>query len=265
MKKTLLTLSMLTALVSANQAFAAFADAPANSAGTGSLTVNGALASTNPNWLWQIPDATAAKGRNIVINKISGVVNGVNTEYPVLKGETLDFLQGYMKTPADRGATGLTPVITIAGTKWNETENSIEHSVTVTTTTGTGEGATTANTGNMKFNIQQGMAFAAFRSGGSFITSPGSTNLGSLSQGTQSILSLQSAFNDTYNVGAPTAWDLNIAGSLQVLAGTHANSSTYTKVSAAHSSKISDIKLVFPSASVPTSWNATIPVTISLK
>ncbi|GAB2649528.1 F4 family fimbrial subunit [Vibrio panuliri] len=273
MKKTLIALSMLTALVSANQALAAFSDAPAN----GDLTITGTLTNINPKWLWQIPDATKAKVSNIVTYKITAIPNGENSEFEVLKGETLDFLQGYTKTASVAGGgAGMTPVVTIAGTKWNEDNSASPRSVTVTTTTGTGESATTANTGTMTFDVTQGVSIAlryADLTGSGFksivydgVSAPVSVPI--------LLTAAQIMRNNVKHFSAVYTNEDTSAGSnffqndiLRFLRGDigKADIGRNSFVSAGYASKINNFKLVFPTASVPTSWNATIPVTISMK
>ncbi|EEX66647.1 hypothetical protein [Vibrio metoecus] len=117
MKKTLLAAATASALVVSGGALAAFADAPKGEGAGASaqLKITGTLTNTNPNWMWQIPADAQAAVKDVTLKKITGVVNGANTEFSITT-TPMSILEGYMKTPAPTGGAGLTPVINVGGT-----------------------------------------------------------------------------------------------------------------------------------------------------
>lgn len=246
----------------------AYTDADASGNWSGNLDFNGTITNTSPAWKYQIPDTAVQGAKNWDVERISGSVDGSNTIFSFNKDLTV--LEGVMKAPTPVGGSGLQPQVTFGESGktvvWDTSNPSLSTPVAIELTAKDGTDGTTA-VGKLKFNLvgqaaTQAVVLQADGSGLSarssvFVTVPKA----------YALLKSQPYYASTYDetVGS---WGANATAGEGMAATENlsgAKGSSWTKMSAAIVADASDFKLVTNSTAIPQSWNATLPITISVK
>lgn len=255
MKKTLLALATTSAFIVSGSVLAAFSDAPkGEGAGANAqLEIKGTLINTDPKWLWQIPSATKAAVSGIALQRGAGVVSGENYEYS-LTNDTLPVLEGYMKTPAERTGSGITPVITVNTQKVTSIgacTDAVGCKIQVNATHGD------KTVGVLEMNMRTSGAYLVKNSIGAFYPEIG----GGVTAGALALLSNQAGVGTTYagaveNTGGGTDW-ANIENFTMA--------ASFETPSASRLVQLQSAKLIVPRTAIPDVWSAAVPITITLK
>ena len=248
MKKTLLAVTMLSALSLSSVATAAFVE---GNDFTDNLTFSGTIKNDNPIWAWEVPmsNTQAVQGWDALV--INGVITGQNTEYAFASKSKMTLIHGYMKTASVTGGAGITPVITVGNTDSAITIlDGSEQEVTVIAT-GSNASSNAVINGTMKLKAQ---AFL----GGAINDGKNSRYFGS-SKAHSVLASNRPDFTDTYPVISAATGQTYSQSELEFA------DQTNIKLSGAYLAEISDYKLAFPSDTIPATWSAIIPVTVTLK
>lgn len=246
MKKTLLAVTMLSAL-SLSGVANAFTEAVDGNF-TGSLDFSGTISDDNPIWSWEIP-AVAGDVTGWDTFVMNGIGSGDNTTFTFSK-PAMTLIHGFMKTPSASGGAGITPVITV-GPEARKVVLSGDAKQDVIVVA-TGKNALNAAVADGTMSIKAQAFLGGALKEGAAVKYFGSTKA-------QTVLSSNQAdFATTYP---------------SITAGTHNFAQTEAlfvnksmrALSGAYVAEISDYKLTFPSATLPATWSAIIPVTVTLK
>ncbi|EEX67704.1 hypothetical protein [Vibrio metoecus] len=258
MKKTLLAAATASALVVSGGALAAFADAPKGEGAGASaqLKITGTLTNTNPNWMWQIPADAQAAVKDVTLKKITGVVNGANTEFSITT-TPMSILEGYMKTPAPTGGAGLTPVINVGGTDMVK-DCSAQAGCTISVDAMAGED----RVGKVAMAFQQEFA-EAYHIRDEVHLSGKTFNNVATKRAVQVLESNQQGFWTTYPLEGMVRDEPAASGLFYDI--WLSSPSSRSLLSASRVSVMKSSKLVVPTGAVPATWAATLPITISLK
>ena len=246
MKKTLLAVTMLSAL-SLSGVANAFTEATDGNF-TGKIDFNGTITDDNPTWSWEVPAESAnLTGWDVLV--INGTVSGDNTSFAFTK-PAMTLIHGFMKTPSAIGGAGITPVIKMGPTASALTLSGDAKQTVTVVATGKNASSVAVTDGTMQVSAQAFLG-GALKSG-STVKYFGSTKA-------QTVLRTnQSNFATLYpNPQAGT----NTFTQTEALF----TNAAMTDLSGAYTAEISDYKLTFPSATLPATWSAIIPVTVTLK
>ncbi|WP_274877320.1 fimbrial protein [Vibrio harveyi] len=246
MKNTILAISLAAALGSVGSANAAFVDTTAGGF-NGNIQFSGTISDPAPIWAFEIPDATKNGVKNWNVNKSDGVASGSNTTFSFSTKPTYTLIHGFMKTTARIGGPGLTPEIKVGKVGSEVKLDGTEQVVNIDATD-------TASSSNVKGSL----SFKAIGYiGGAYYDAATPKYFGSVKA--QQVLSTNRAdFNTAYpSVAAGTS---TFAQAETLMASTSSQ-----KVSGAYTVDIKDYSLTFPTATIPTSWEATVPVVVTLK
>ncbi len=250
MKKTLLAVTLLSAL-SLSSAANAFTEAT-DGTFSGDLNFSGTITDDNPIWAWEIPAVPGdVTGWDALV--LNGVVSGENTTFTFASKAAMTLIHGYMKTPSISGGAGITPVITV-GNDGSTVVLSGDHTQDVTIVA-TGKNAANEAVANGTMAIKA-QAFLGGVLKTTFEGNPINKLFGSTKA--QNVVKLQADFDTTY----PTPLEgVNNFADTEALFANQA----MIDLSGAYVAEISDYRLTFPSASLPATWSAIIPVTVTLK
>lgn len=247
MKKTLLAVTLLSAL-SLSGAANAFTEAT-DGTFSGNLNFSGTITDDNPIWAWEIPAVPGdVTGWDALV--INGVVSGDNTTFAFTSKPAMTLIHGFMKTPSVSGGSGITPVITV-GNEGSTVVLSGDATQDVTVVaTGKDASNTAVANGTMAIKAQ---AFL----GGALKDAGTIKYFGA--EKAQTVLSAnQPNFSTTYP--SPEAGTNNFADTEALFAN-----QAMSDLSGAYVAEISNYRLTFPSASLPATWSAIIPVIVTLK
>ncbi|WP_028774026.1 hypothetical protein [Shewanella waksmanii] len=252
MKKTMIA-GMVSVLMaaSANAAFTESADGTF----TGSLSFSGSITDTQPAWMWELPEVTINSVTDWNVDKAAGVLEGENAVFDFADKGTFEFLHGYTKSVAAGGQPGFRPIVTVGEGDTAQEINDTVKSISVVASGVGSDGAATAD-GQLSFSISGGNAVAFFwpESGLWWLAYSGGT------AGANARTLLQSNVENYATVYAQIdmeeerafSWNYNYLNN------------TSLNASGAFDSTMSDIKLSFPSTSVPATWTADVPVTVTM-
>lgn len=251
MKKTLLIATTLAPLFLMSMANAALSEAPIGSGGGGSLTISGSFVDTTPLWAWEIPAETITATQDWKIDKREGVVDGSNTRFDFTSKGTLYILDGKTQKVVD-GKKSIIPRIAVGGT--NITHGS-PFGVQINAVGSDGEN------GTLWLNVFQGSAIA-FKVPGNATANLSylDTSL-AIKQRTIAAMKAQTiVLGESITAeGATTAADID-----SFLAATAPASPIVTWLAGVTSVAVDNIRLTFPSALIPSSWTASLPITVTI-
>ena len=260
MKKTLLAIVMLPAMFAAGAANAAFVISPENDF-NGSLDFNGTITNSASNWSWEIPAASAASAKDWTVEKISGITKGDNLKFDFASKGNIPFLQGVMTAPVS-GIPGYHRSITGAGKLFEAGTDGMAIQVVAN---GTKSGTAVADgTFDAKFNI--GSALTGFFAYGSEqALSNNNAFAGVLGAKAFTYLSDAVAkFAAQYpNIDMSTATEFPGTDTDRLLS--YAGEPNPVGSVLALSSDLSNMSIAFPKASIPDTWNASVPIVITMK
>ncbi|GAB2649520.1 F4 family fimbrial subunit [Vibrio panuliri] len=212
------------------------------------LTFSGTILDVRPVWVWEIPDAskTAMTGLSALV--INGIQRNGSTTFTFPSKDAVTLIHGYMKGISAMGGIGLTPVIKVGNDGSTVTMNGTTQAVTVVAT-GTISGTAVA-AGTMRVNATAYLGGALFD--GTAAKYFGATQAQTL------LADNQTGFTTIY---PSIAEGTSTFAQAEALLANQAS----TKISGAYSVSIDDYTLMFPSGSLPDTWAAIIPVTVTLK
>lgn len=245
MQQKTLIVTMLAALFLSRAASAEFTEA-VDGQFSGNIDFNGTITDTNPIWAWEIPEQsiTDAQGWDALV--LNGQVNGDKTSFTFPEKSSMPLIRGFMKTPSVSGGAGITPVITIGGGDNSVVlSGDVAQDVTVVAT-GKNSSNVAVPDGSMSLKAQ------AFLGGAHDATYFGSTKA-------QEVLAANQE-NFATNYPSLTAANQSYAQSEEAF-----RNQSFSKLSGAYIAEIKDYLLTFPSASLPSTWSAIVPVTVTLK
>jgi hypothetical protein len=254
MKKTLLALATTSSLIVSGSALAAFVDAPKGegSAADPQIEITGTLTNNNPNWMWQIPAVSQSVVTDVVIQKITGVVSGSNTEFSVTK-KALSILEGYTKRLIPNGGAGLTPVVKVGGVDMRGCSGPNGICTIIIDAANAG-----AKVGEISMRIMM--------TGGGYSTNELNIKYSTLpsAQGIS-----QEALDLAWKtVGVEAAYQGSITRNKDYSIDTVDNwlkSPTLYKSAQGRVVTLASSKLVVPTTAIPATWAASLPITISVK
>ena len=247
MKKTLLAMTVLSTLFLAGTANAAVAEAPSGTAGGGELSITGTITNDSPNWAWEIPAKAVADAKDWTVAKITGKVVGVNTEYNFASKGPITALNGVMIAPAATGGTGLTPVIKLNGTELADIDlsKSVTGNPAVVVLNAVGD---SGEEGTFTVGLKTYGA-VAYHNGGVWGSNAGPAT---------DLLKAQPYYNELYaGMQSEPLQDWTLHKMLK--------RAETKKVTAAVTMDLIDFDLAFPTDAQPATWNASLPIVISLK
>ena len=228
---------------------------------TGNLDFNGKITNENPIWLFEVPMATQALATDMDKLVIDGMVVGTNTTWNIGAITGLPILTGLLpNTP--RGA-GLTPVITIGEQGSTITADSACESNSLCNVTLTATGADTNNNptadGTLTLSLEQGLALA--------LTAPTGVRLRNANGvGAPNAAPIAVQLNtDAMARNGVTAYDdlpynTDLSGGVE---GFVHLTSRYRNINAAVAIvQIGPSVLSFPTALIPATWTASLPIEI---
>jgi hypothetical protein len=246
MKNTILAISLVAALGSVGSANAAFVDATGGSF-SGNIEFSGTITDPAPIWAFEIPDATKNGVKNWDVKRSDGVVDGSNTTYSFSTKPTYTLIQGFMKSTARIGGPGLTPVIKVGKVGSEVTLDGTEQTVTVDATD---TASSSSVSGSLSFK-------ATGYLGGAYVDATTPKFFGSVKA--QQVLSAnRTDMNTEYPSIAAGTTTFDQAETLMATASS-------MKVSGAYAVDIKDYSVTFATASIPSAWEAVVPVTVTLK
>lgn len=266
MKKTLLAIVMLPAMFAVGAANAAFVVSPDNNF-NGSLDFNGTITDTAPNWSWEIPAASTALAKDWTAEKIKGIADGENTKFDFVSKGSIPFLQGVMTAPGTN-QPGFHPVITVAGTLFEAGTDGMAVQVVASGTKG---GTAVANgTFDAKFDIASALAgvWTDVEDGVTYSNNAYSgTTLGAkaFSYLGDAVTKLAAEY-PTVDMSAVTKFPATDADRLLEGVALGQNGTSIAKsTTMALSSDLSNMSITFPTASIPDTWTASVPVVVTMK
>ena len=247
MKKTLLAVTLLSALSLSGTASAFTESTDGNF--TGALDFSGTITNDNPIWAWETPALPAdVTGWDALV--ANGQVTGNNSSFTFADKSAMTLIHGFMKAPAVSGGAGITPVIKVGPTATAVTiSGDAKQDVTVVAT-GKNAADEVVTSGTMLVKTQVFLGGAL--KDGSAVKYFGSTKA-------QTLLSANQADFETVYPN-PTVGTNNYAQTEALF-----SNQSMSDLSGAYVAEISDYKLTFPSATLPATWEAIIPVTVTLK
>lgn len=243
MKKTLLALTVLSAISVSGVAKATLVEGPFN----GSLDFTGTITNTSPEWAWGIPVTTKTAVTGVALEAINGKDTGSNLDYDILAANGLTFLEGAM-TKAGQPNPSLLPVITVDGVGINLSETSQATAISIDVNNGTDSAVIGAL--NLNANVQ--MVTSA-------IDSSNSSQLlfnGTSAPLAKALLEAQPWFAATY----PSITDAS-GYPTRALTDT---TGRYLKVGSAITLTMDQVKLSIPKGTSVTTWKATLPVVVTV-
>ena len=258
MKKTYLAVFIIPTMLAAGPANAAFVEST-DGMFSGKLDFTGTVVDMAPNWKWQIQEASVAKASDWVLIKTNSKVNGNNTEWDLASKGPIDFLQGFMQSTVKIGRSGLTPVVAIAGV---QVDSSTSHlfSVPVTATVGDSPTADGVMTGTYT-QVYAGIS-ALFVN--QIINIAADVSNQALAITAKGLLDEHKAALEAKYPGM-TVSSGGSSSNTSVLSLLTTTDLAQQDRAVSLATSLSDFKISFPTGSIPDSWNASIPVEITLQ
>lgn len=242
--------AIIIALVAATTSSAyAFTDATGGS-WNDTLKFDGAITNSDPVWQFEVPADTVALAKNLDIKGSDGTINGANTEWTLTKLNDAVFFHGNLKNVLPQGKSGITPEIKFSNTDVGKDFGKL---VTITATGGNGE------SGIIAFDISSGAASA-------FTNTPSQT--------------IQTNKNDAPKAGAAALTLMESTtgySTYYTIGGSHSINSRYENIQlslgadhktnqfAGRAFTVESTKLSFPTASIPATWTASLPITVTVQ
>jgi hypothetical protein len=251
MKKTLLIATTLTPLFLMSMANAALTEAPIGSGGSGSLTISGSFVDTTPLWGWEIPAETIAAAQDWTIDKTEGTVYDSNTLFDFSSKGTLYILDGKTQKVVD-GKKSIIPRIAVGGTAIPE---GAPYGVQINALGKNGEN------GVLTFNVFKASAMAFKLPGNE------TANLAYLDTSLEIKQRIKAAMiAQTIVLGDITTAEgaVSSAAIESILSATAPESPVISWLASVTSVSVNHIRLKFPSASIPSSWTASLPITVTI-
>ncbi len=249
MKKTFLAVTMLSALSLSSGANAAFVE---GNNFTGTLDFNGTITNDNPIWKWQIPDTAKTSVDNVSLRVVSGVNNGSKTSWNITNTEQV-ILEGYMKTLAERGGAGLTPIVIIGGQ--NMLTCSIPAPCPVSIVATDNDGATV---GSVEFSLSNAGGTALMYQGKTYVNGVH----GISTARARELVTKTTGFDEFYS--RPDIVNLYNQYNMDQL-DTFLRNVNHEKITSSRVYTMSRSTLNIPNGTpAPAVWRATLPITISV-
>lgn len=226
--------------------------------GTFSETVSmtGTVQNNAPNWSWRILPSSAASLSNISLETSNATLGNNNLTWNL--NTRVPFIQGAMVNTSPTGGPNLRPVLTVAGTAIDMTSNRVQ-SLTVAATGTTSSGSNVQ--GSVVLDFTQGFTTTSmFGNPLQFIYDNADSGLTSLESTAFSFLNPLIARLKAANTNLQSATQSGDTANRYQALGNNAA----TNIAGAMATDLSNIKVVFPAASLPQNWTAPIPVTITL-
>lgn len=255
MKKTLLAVLVLPAMFVAGTANATFIES--QDGFTGKLDFNGTIVNKAPNWAWEIPDASVAKVKDWALDlQQSNIVESNNVWNLGNKGQLIA-LHGYMVSASGHGAPGLTPVIELNGIKLAGGIQQIE-----LVATGTVGGKAVA-AGAFKMNISSVLGVVSkqgdhiWKVEDSQGTWP-STKAAMVAMQQKPIADLKLKYPglDVWDQYGEPTWEK---------AEKYLQGNENLDVIGQFVAEAGDFQLIYPTASIPDTWNTSLPIVVTMK
>ncbi|MFS1899769.1 hypothetical protein BCU22_022625 (plasmid) [Vibrio cyclitrophicus] len=252
LKKSTIAIALMAA--TAGSAYA-FTDATGG-AWSGSLDFDGTISNTNPLWEFEVPPETVILTTDMTQYVSEGVVNGENTEFALTTLDDAVLFHGNIKAVLPQGIPGMVPDIMFSGVEVSvdAVEGSSEVSITLPANDGD------ADTGTITFSIGSGAAV---------MTGTASSNIGVWYNGddnpvagaaAHALLMQIPGLGDIYPGGEPvytTSPYENIDGWID---NEDYNNQFHARAFVSKSAVVS-----FPSANIPTTWSASLPITVTVQ
>ncbi|OBU27289.1 hypothetical protein C0Z01_18390 [Photobacterium kishitanii] len=254
MKKTLLIATILTPFFLMNTANAALSEASIGSGGGGLLAISGSFVNTTPLWGWEIPAETAAAVQDWTIDKTAGVAADSNTQFDFTSKGTLYILDG-ITLKASVGGPSILPQVEVGGVR--------QANGTSTTVIVKALGSNGVE-GTLGFETLHATAISQRILGNANpgISYPNDSVVDvAMQQRVKTALE-----NQILALGERSDAEGAASGAIldEILAGRAAHTSIINWLTAASSVSVSEIKLSFPTATIPATWTASLPITITM-
>lgn len=254
MKKASLIATTLASFFLINIANAGITEAPIGSGGGGSLTMSGSFINTTPIWGWEIPAETTSAVQGWKIDKIDGVVDGINTKFDFTSKGPLYILDG--KTlKSTIGGLSILPQVEVGGV--------LQANGTTTTVTLPALGSNGV-AGTFEFETLHATAAAERITGNArpAVIYPNDSVVDvTMQQRVKSAL-----VNQIIALGESHSGEGTASGAIidEKLSGRAAHAHLITWLAAASSVSVSGMNLTFPTASLPATWTASLPITVTI-
>lgn len=254
MKKTLLAVLVLPAMFVAGAANAAFIES--QDGFTGKLDFNGTIVNKAPNWAWEIPDASVAKAKDWALELQQSNVVGKNNVWNLSYKGPLTALHGYMVASSANGAPGLTPVIELNGIKLAGGIQAVALKAEGT------KGGKAVPDGSMKLQVSSVLgSLMVYKNSHKYQVK---SNTGSWKTTEAAVEQLQRVGMAALDVKYPDlTWDDN--GKDWVNSDTYLREADYNDVTGQLVAEVGDFQLIFPTASIPDTWTASLPIVVTMK
>lgn len=253
MKKTLLAVLVLPVMFVAGAANAAFVES--QDGFTGKLDFNGTIVNKAPNWAWEIPDASVAKAKDWALELQQSNVVGKNNVWNLSHKGPLTALHGYMVTSSASGAPGLTPVIELNGIKLvgGLQEMAVKAMGTV--------GGKAVPDGSMKLQISSVLGTVMFFSGDNWQVKASD---GAWTTTVDAITILQKDASAALNVKHKgVSW--HDGGASWKNSEAYLMGAGYHDVTGQFVAEAGGFQLTFPTAGIPDTWTASLPIVVTMK
>ncbi|MBA5684345.1 hypothetical protein FD722_01655 [Photobacterium damselae subsp. damselae] len=254
MKKTLLAVLVLPAMFVAGTANATFIES--QNGFTGKLDFNGTVINKAPNWAWEIPDASVAKAKDWELELQQSNVVGSNNVWNLANRGSFIALHGYMVAANPTGAASLTPVVTLNGTTLVGGLNSVDLPVK-----GTVSGKAVAD-GILHMKVSTELGATGQVNGSLWHVSSNALAWETTSDALQA---LQGSAIAALKAKYPrAAWNESL-GQTYAQAEEMLRASYTTDVSGQFAAEVGAFTLTFPTASIPDTWTASLPIVVTMK
>ncbi|HFQ5197910.1 TPA: hypothetical protein ACGUWK_001025 [Vibrio vulnificus] len=223
-----------------------------------SLQVSGTITNNSPNWSWQLDPGAQASLQNIQLRTSDATTSSGVTTWRI--PGRVPLLDGLMARPASSGGPGLQPEIDVAGTAIDMEKNTPQQlSIPVV-------GVNGANNYNGTLILDLTLGFTntyTFGSGNidSHIYTSAGSELTPLERRAFSFLSPAIASIKANNPGLNDATQSSNTGNRYK----SMTASTSHNVVGALSTELTNMRVTFPSTSIPQTWSAPVNITVSIK
>ncbi|MEZ9362685.1 hypothetical protein AB4175_22780, partial [Vibrio cyclitrophicus] len=223
----------------------------------GSLDFNGTISNTNPLWQFEVPPETVILATDMTQYVIDGVVNGENTEFALTALDDAVLFHGNLKARLPQGGAGMVPDIMFSGVEVSvdTVEGASEVSIALPANGGAGE------TGTITLDVSSGTAYAYTSAN---VTYEGNSNADdnptAAGEALDMVRQVQGYMDYYGNPDNSALTGLMYSQSDNVMTLAAWTDQFHARAFVGKSAVVS-----FPSANIPTTWSASLPITVTVQ
>ncbi|MEZ9360454.1 hypothetical protein AB4175_11295 [Vibrio cyclitrophicus] len=244
LKKSTIAIALMAATASSAYAFT---DATGG-AWSGSLDFDGTISNTNPLWEFEVPP-------DMTLYVSEGVEDGENTEFALTALDDAVLFHGNIKSRLPQGGPGMVPDIMFSGVEVsvNTVEGSSEVSITLPANDGE------ADLGEVTLSVAAGAVFKVMDATDGDVLRMGNEN-DNPTAGARATERLMQVPEVDDNVEDGVATDVDYAAVDSALVEAMIVDQFHARAFVSKSAVVS-----FPSANIPTTWSASLPITVTVQ